>query len=417
MNNTNPVNKEQQLRQHKRLATGLFVLMATVYILMVWLLKVQPAGWMGYVKAFSEAAMVGALADWFAVTALFNHPLGIPIPHTNLIERSKKNIGDNLGNFIVGNFLTTQNIRPYISKIAVSGYVADWLLLPKNKQLLLGEAAKLLQDIIRKIDDDIVAGFLARKGAELLSNVNLNQIVANAMQYFIDKGEHENLVTLLAGKIKEYINSNETMVQERVKSESYFFVPKFVDNKLAEKITNGLMKYFEEIEQDPQHKIRLKISQQLNQFSTDLKTLPRWKQTFDEMKQNLLSGSNIEQYAGDVWTSLKQTIQDELANPQSAVMQYATKSLDELAENLKSDEVMRNRIDSWIRLTAYKYILRNREKVGQLISNTVGNWEGRELSQKLEVEVGKDLQFIRINGTIVGGLVGLLIYVVTKLIG
>src|SRR6478752_7446823 len=199
-------NKAAQLRKHKMLATGLFLLMLLVYILMTWLLRTQPAAWMGYVKAFSEAAMVGALADWFAVTALFHHPLGIPIPHTNLIENSKKAIGDNLGNFVVSNFLTAGNIRPYIQKLNISSYAAQWLEKEKNKNVLVNEVTKLLNDIMGKLEDKQVADFIAKKGNELLDNIELNKIVSNALRYFLDRNEHEKLVTTLAEKIKTYIS-------------------------------------------------------------------------------------------------------------------------------------------------------------------------------------------------------------------
>lgn len=412
----NDAVKLKQLRNHKLMATGLFLLMVAIYVLMTWLSRSNPAHWIGYIKAFSEAAMVGALADWFAVTALFHHPMGIPIPHTNLIEKSKKSIGDNLGNFVVNNFLTPQNIRPYIQKLAVSAYAADWLSGEKNKTLIIGEVVKMLKDIVQKLDDDAMSRFIAKKGTELVSDVKLNLVVANALQYFLDKKEHEKLVTTLAARVKGYIAENEVMVQDKVKAESYFFVPKFIDNKLASKISNGLIKYFEEIEKDPQHKIRDEINQQLYQFVKDLNTQPKWEEEFQQLKNGLLAAEKLEQYARDIWLSIKNTLSDELASEDSALIRYFNRMLGDFADSLKDDELMRDRIDKWIRHTAYKYILRNTENVGLLISNTVGNWQGRELSQKLEMEVGKDLQFIRINGTLVGGLVGLLIYAVTHLL-
>lgn len=412
----NVTDKARQLRNHKQLATGLFLLMVAVYSIMTYLSRSNPAPWIGYIKAFSEAAMVGALADWFAVTALFHHPLGLPIPHTNLIEKSKKTIGDNLGNFVVDNFLTPQNIRPYIQQISLSAYAAEWLSGKKNKDLLISELVKILKDIIAKIDDTVVAGFIARKGSELVSTVELNKIVAQALQYLLEKKEQEKLVTTLAGRIKKFISENEAMVQEKVKEESYFFVPKFIENKLATKITSGLARYFEEIETDENHKIRGEITQQLEQFALELRTEEKWVAAFDQLKSGLLSEENISRYAADIWQSLKQTLSQELSDQNSAMIRYFSNTVDELAGNLKQDEALRQRIDGWIRLTAYTYILRNTENVGTLISNTVGNWQGRELSQKLELEVGKDLQYIRINGTLVGGLVGLLIYTITRLL-
>lgn len=407
-------DKARQLKKHKTMATGLFVLMVVIYCLSVYGMKHYPFTWIGYVKAFSEAAMVGALADWFAVTALFHHPLGIPIPHTNLIEKSKKSIGDNLGNFVVSNFLTSQNLRPYIQKLSVSKYLSAWLSSARNQSLIVTETSKLLKSIILKLDDKQVAGFIAKKGAELLASIPFHNLVANGLQYFLNQQEHEKIITLLAAKIKEYISQNQEMVEGKVKAESYFFIPKFVDNKLAEKITHGLIRYFEEIEQDKQHKVRKDIELQLSQFISDLKTLPKWEASLKQLSAGLLAGNQVQQYAEDIWGSLKRTLDHELSSTDSALQTYFTTMVNDFTKSLENDAVMRERIDAWVRSTAYKYILRNTKAVGSLISNTVGNWKGRELSQKLELEVGKDLQFIRVNGTLVGGLVGLLIYIVTQ---
>jgi uncharacterized membrane-anchored protein YjiN (DUF445 family) len=413
----NATVKAAQLKAHKRLATGLFLLMLLVYAGMVWLSRAHPAGWIGYVQAFSEAAMVGALADWFAVTALFHHPLGIPIPHTNLIEQGRKAIGDNLGAFVVSNFLTAGNIRPYMQKLAVSAYAAQWLELPKNKALVVAETTRMLADILHKMDDRMVARFLARKGAELLNELKLHELVANALQYFLDKGEHEKLIGLAAGKVAGYIRGHEDIVREKVHSESYFFIPKFVDNKLSVKITNGLVGYFEEIASDPDHRIRAEISAQLYLFVEKLRTDSKWEGEMRRLSGSLLSPQRMEEYAAAAWQSLKATLRQELDSGNSALSKYISRTIGELAHSLKQDPVLQQKVDGWIRHTAYRYILRNTAQVGSLISNTIGNWQGNELSAKLELEVGKDLQFIRINGTIVGGSVGLLIYTLTEWLG
>lgn len=383
---------------------------------MIWLGREAPASWTGYVKAFAEAAMVGALADWFAVTALFHHPLGLPIPHTNLIEKRQQSIGDNLGKFVVDNFLTPANIRPYILQLHVSAYAATWLSAAKNKTLLLDELVKILKDILVKMEDRQVTGFIAARGSALLASVELNQVTAKALQYLLERGEQEKLITALAGRIRKFIGENEAMVQERVKEDSYFFVPGFVEQKLAGKITKGLARYFEEIENDPQHKVRKEVTLQLQQFTEELRTKEQWSRALDRIREGLLSAENIERYAADIWQSLKQTLTLELSRPDSALVAYFSGSLDQLAESLEQDAVLRQRIDGWVRHTAYRYLLRHTDRVGMLISSTVGNWQGRELSRKLELEVGKDLQFIRINGTLVGGLVGLLIYSLTRLL-
>lgn len=410
----NDTEKKAQLRKYKMFATGLFVLMAIVFILMTILEKNNPAHWIGYMRAFSEAAMVGALADWFAVTALFNYPLGIKIPHTNLIENSKERIGDNLGNFVVDNFLAPENIRPYIQKIKISHFVGDWLSKQHHQENLIKEISNIVLDILNKLDDKEVVNFIGKKAKEMTEEVKINEVIGNGLQYVLDKNDHQRFITNLAKQIKEYVLNNEDLVKKRVKNESFFLVPKFVDDGIAEKITTGLSTYFEEVEKDDNHTLRAEISQKLYSFSAEIKTDLKWETEFREIKNDFLTPEKLTRYSLDIWTSIRKSLSRELEEEHSSLKKYFQKNLAELSENLKTDEKFQNKIDHWIRVTAYKYILKNTHQFGSLISGTVGNWEGKELSKKLELEVGKDLQFIRVNGTIVGGLVGLLIYTVTE---
>lgn len=404
--------KRKQLRKYKAFATGLFLLMAAVFIGTTLLQKTLDSHWVGYVRAFSEAAMVGALADWFAVTALFRHPLGLPIPHTNLIENSKQRLGDNLGSFVVSNFLSPQNIRPYMMKLKISGFVGEWLAKEKNQDILIKNVSDIVLDILNKLDDTAVSQFISKKVQEMTDDIKLNKIVGNGISYIIEKDDHQRMVTNLSSQIKNYILENDEMIKERVKKGSYTFIPSFVDNKIADKIANGLSDFFREIEEDPRHEIRSLITQKIQEFSVDLKEDPTWDEEFKNIKNDLLKGDKLNEYSNDIWLTIKNTLKSELQEEESSLKKYISKNLNEFSENLKTDESLQNKIDDWIRVTAYKYILRNTHQFGSLISSTVGNWQGKELSEKLELEVGKDLQFIRVNGTLVGGLVGLIIYTI-----
>lgn len=402
--------KRRQLRKYKAFATGLFVLMAAVFIITTILQKSDNSHWIGYVRAFSEAAMVGALADWFAVTALFHHPLGLKIPHTNLIQNKKDQIGDNLGSFVVGNFLSPQNIRPYILKLKVSNFVGEWLSKERNQELLISETSVIVLDILKKLEDKSVVNFISGKAKEMSNDWKINQIVGSGLQYILEKNDHQRLVTSLSKQIKDYVLNNQEMVRERVKRESFALIPRFVDDAIADKITSGLSKYFEEVENDEEHSLRQEITGKLMVFSEDLKANEKWQDEFQSIKDSFLKEEKIQQYAQDIWNSIKKSLIKELDTENSALKNYIRKNIIELSHNLQTDEKLKHKIDHWIRFTAYKYILKNTHQFGDLISSTVGNWEGKELSNKLELEVGKDLQFIRVNGTLVGGLVGLLIY-------
>lgn len=404
--------KRKQLRKYKAFATGLFVLMTVLFIGTTLLQKTIDSHWIGYVRAFSEAAMVGALADWFAVTALFRHPLGLPIPHTNLIENSKQKLGDNLGNFVVTNFLSPENIRPYIQKLKISNFVGEWLGKEKNQDVLLKNLSDIVLDILNKLDDSEVSRFISNKVSEMTDTIKLNAILGNGINYLLDKNDHQRIITNLSSQIKNYISENDEMIKDRVKKGSYTFIPAFVDNKIADKITSGLSDFFKEIEQDPNHEIRNLITQKIYDFSNELKQDPKWEEEFKNIKNDLLKNDKLNEYSNDIWISIKNTLTKELQNDESSLKKYLSKNLNEFSQNLKNDEVLQKKIDDWVRVTAYKYILKNTHQFGNLISSTVGNWQGKELSEKLELEVGKDLQFIRVNGTIVGGLVGLIIYAI-----
>lgn len=410
----NDETKRKQLNTYKAFATGLFLLMAIVFIITTILQKRMDSHWIGYVRAFSEAAMVGALADWFAVTALFRHPLGLPIPHTNLIENSKQQLGDNLGGFVVENFLSPQNIRPYIQKLKISTFAGEWLGKEKNQEILIRNISDIVLDILNKLDDTEVSQFISRKVSEMAGDVKLNKIVGNGIAYITEKNDHQRMVTSLSSQIKNYILENSELIKDRVRKGSYTFIPAFVDNKIADKVTSGLSDFFAEIEEDPTHEIRDLITKRIQEFSLNLAEDPQWEKEFTTIKNDLLQPEKLNEYSRDIWASIKKTVMEELQQEHSALKTYLSKNLNEFALNLNTNETLQAKIDNWVRVTAYKYILKNTHQFGNLISSTVGNWQGKELSEKLELEVGKDLQFIRVNGTIVGGLVGLIIYTVAN---
>lgn len=413
----NDIQKKHQLRRYKMLATGLFVLMCCVFLLMTYFQKYQNFGsWVGYVRAFAEAGMVGALADWFAVTALFHHPLGLKIPHTNLIEKSKEKIGDNLGNFVVSNFLSPQNIRPYIQNLKVSHFIGEWLQKERNSDILVKNISEIVLDILNKLEDESVVKFIGNKAKEMTEDFKINQVLGNGIEYILQKNDHQKLITNLSKQIKNYVLENLEMVRERVKKESFALIPSFVDDKIAEKITGGLSKYFEEVEENENHTLRNEITKKLFDFSEEVKQNPKYEEELNVMKNDFLKEEKLQEYSKDVWKSIKKTLSEELLQDNSALKNYVKKNISEFSENLRTDENLQHKIDAFVRYTAYKYILKNTNKFSELISTTVGNWQGKELSNKLELEVGKDLQFIRINGTLVGGLVGLLIYSIARLI-
>lgn len=408
-------DKKAQLRLHKRIATGLFIAMALVYLSMVYLLKHTPMAWMGYVKAFSEAAMVGALADWFAVTALFRHPMGIKIPHTNLIENKKNDIGDNLGNFVTENFLTPTSIRPYINKLEVATFLSNWLNNPKSQQLIEREVGFLIQAILADLDEMKVIGFLTQKAQQGMDQIQWQQLIAQGLQFAIDQNEPNRLITLVLPKIQVYVEEHRTEIYEQI-IEKKPLLGLIGGKTVTNQLIKGLQAFLADIEQDEQHKVRQEISLQLHQLAQDIASSPTWKNKISETIHQFITEDVLNQYLTDFWTSSKQAILQQLEEVDSPLRAYIRQAIQSVASSLENDQELQQRLNQWTQVTLYRLALRNTQEVGTLIRTTVDRWDGRELSDKLELEVGKDLQFIRINGTLVGGLVGLLIYCITQLL-
>lgn len=406
----NENEKKRQLKRHKILATGLFILMALGFIFSTYLSKTSTAHWIGYLKAFCEAAMVGALADWFAVTALFHHPLGLKIPHTNLIQSKKDQIGDNLGQFVVGNFLSPEAIRPYILKLKVTDFLGKFLSQPSNQAKILETTREISLNILSQLEDEKVETFIESQVKEVVGELKLGSLLGSGLDYVLEKGAHQSLFTSVSKELQSFARQSKEEIRKKVGEKSYALIPGFVDQMLADKITEGLIQFLEELENNPTHEARKLLDEKLQNFALELKESEKWETELKSGVRQLSEGDRLLMVSKDLWKSLKSTLTKELLNPESSLKLYLNKSLQKLALNLQEDEELKHKIDHWTRVNAYKYFLRNRNEAGKLISSTVTSWNGKELSQKLELEVGKDLQFIRVNGTLVGGLVGLLLY-------
>lgn len=408
------IEKIKSLKKHKSIATGLFVLMAIIYGTMVYLSMQSSDHWIGYVEAFSEAAMVGALADWFAVTALFRYPLGLKIPHTNLIERSKNSIGESLGHFVTNNFLTSSTIRPYIEKLDVIKYVSSWLNKPSNQLVLKEELIAFVQKILKDLEDKDVIDFMTTKGDEILKQFNLQDLASSTIEYIIEKDKHNEVLDLVLPKAKEYIKESDLLIEGKL-NEKHPFISFFAGKKISKGVVDGVVSFIEEIEEDINHPIRKNFQDSILNASEKIKNDPSWELKLNEMRDGFITPERLEEYVADLWKALKGNLSESFNQDNSALQKYAEKNIQKLSQNLTENEEMIQKINGWIRHFLYRLILRNVSEVETLISNTVGDWEGKELSDKLELEVGKDLQYIRINGTLVGGFVGLIIYSITQL--
>lgn len=409
------ITKQQQLKKHKRIATGLFIFMALLYILMIYLLKNNNQEWMNYVKAFSEAGMVGALADWFAVTALFKYPLGIKIPHTNLINNNKDSLGKNLGSFVSENFLNSETIRPYIQQINITSYIQKWLSSTKNQDKVKFEIQNIIRNILARIDDREIALIISNKGKEIIKGIKIENLASKGLFYAIENNEHNRLITLILPQAKSYVENNKEAIYQKVVEKNPILGlvgGKAVTNQLI----SGIIAFIEDIQNNGGHKIRNEITEKLIEITEDIKTDVEWKNRFNNLKQDFITNEKVESYASNLWINTKTSILKNLDVNDGLFNKYIEKYLLEISSNIESDTETQNKINKSVQQFVYKLALKNSNEIGNIISRTVKEWDGKELSEKLELEVGKDLQYIRINGTLVGGMVGLIIYTVTHLI-
>lgn len=406
------MDKTAELRRYKWIATSLFFLMVVIYIACETLLSRY--NFAGYLKAFAEAGMVGALADWFAVTALFRHPLGLPIPHTNLIAGSKQKIGNNLGQFVTDNFLTEATLQPRLQKLAIAEKVGQWLLQENNRLRVLKEITAIIKNIMASIKDADIEKIISEQASALINKIPLNKVASDAIAKIIDENVQQDWITTLAGYLKDFLSENRLLVQKKVREESHFLIPGFVDDIIAEKITNGGIRYMNEIVSNLNHPARTQITGKLKDIAADIKNGGKWTERLDSLKNNLLSPDQVSQYSTMLWQYLKKQIQDDISKPESGIQNYLNILLKDIAISLTTDTQRQQSINSFIQEQALSLILKYKTAAAELISQTIANWPADELSTKLELEVGKDLQFIRINGTLVGGLVGLIIYCLTQ---
>lgn len=403
--------KASRLRRYKYFASGLLLLMLLLY-LSTYLLFKEVKG-IGFLRAFAEAGMVGALADWFAVTALFRHPLGLPIPHTNLIEKSKTRIGSNLGDFISSNFLNADTIRPRLERLKIASAFGNWLLRPQNRTRIITELRLLLREGIGQLPDGEVELLLQHKAKELIQQLPLSRLAGKAIEALVEQGAHQEWAQLIARQLEAYLTENKDWLKEKVKSESHILVPGFVDNIIAGRMLKGIRKFLRDFASSVDHPQQRALTEKLLSLARKIKTEAKWEGDLNTLRDRLLSDVQLNTYSGLLWQHLKQLILGELTASGSFLDRYLDQSLKELGSSFVHDPVRQDSLNRFARAQAFRLILKNRHHVAELIGQTVGKWEGRSLSDKLELEIGKDLQFIRINGTLVGGLIGILIHALT----
>jgi uncharacterized membrane-anchored protein YjiN (DUF445 family) len=408
--------KKRALRKMKLVALSFLLGATAVFLAMtIWQSAGAPA-WAGYVKAAAEAGMVGALADWFAVTALFRHPLGIRIPHTAIIPTRKDAIGDSLGDFVGANFLSEQVVRERLRRVGVSARLGGWLAEPANAGRVTAELATVVRGVVAVLRDEDVQAVMEQAVVKRVVAVPWGPPLGKLLGGVVADGSHHKLVDLMCDRAYEWVKDNHGTVLRVVANRAPTWSPKFVDSMVADKVYGEVLSFAWNVKTDPNHPMRLAVDKFLAEFASDLQTDPATMERAEAVKHQVLEHQEVQNVIGSAWSTAKRMLLDAAEDPSSELRRRVGEGLVNLGHRLRDDDSMRDKVDNWVEGAAAYVVTNYRDEITTLITDTVQRWDAEETSRKIELQVGRDLQFIRINGTVVGALAGLLIYAVAQLI-
>ena len=399
----------------KLAATGLLVVAAVTFIVAR---IYEPAySWLGYVKAFAEAAMVGGLADWFAVTALFRHPLGLPIPHTAIIPRNKDRIGDALARFLQENFLIPGVVARRMRNIDVAGATGRFLQTPAGEgNRIRAGASRLIADIFESLDDERLGGIVKGAISARLRKMDVSPLLGHALASAINEDRHIPMLEATIRWTARALDANEPLIREMVhKKANWALKLAGLDAKLADAIINGLRKLSAEMSTDPAHPVRVKVEEALVQLANDLQTRPETRERVEAIKEQLLDNRSVGLWLDTLWQKGREAVIRAARKPDAVLAGKLGEVLKSMGSTLESDPKIRIAINRFARRASVGMAASYGSQIVKLVSETIRGWDARTVTARLEAAVGRDLQYIRINGTLVGGMVGLLLHVLDKL--
>jgi uncharacterized membrane-anchored protein YjiN (DUF445 family) len=402
--------RRAELRRMRTIATLLLVLMTAIFIVTSMARVDWP--WLPYVRAFAEAGMVGACADWFAVVALFRHPLGIPIPHTAIIPNNRDRIGPALGRFITNNFLDVKVAHDRLAQVDILGRLAEWLNDPRIRGQIVDNINGALPKILRALPGPAardLLGNLARYGIEAIPAA---PTASKVLAVLWAGGAAEQALDRAIVWAELSLARNRDVIGRKVEQHSYRWVPAWVDRIIAERVMNGLLTTLQEF-RNPEHPWRLELQQAVDKLIHDLANDPEMSAAGEAIKADLLANPLFGEQGRQLWTEIESGLRSELPARSKNIAQAFDLALHGLGAWLEQDEARRAKLNRHLRLMVLRLLLPRRAEIGAYVTQVVNNWDTATLVDRLELQVGKDLQFIRINGTLVGGLVGLLIFVVS----
>jgi uncharacterized membrane-anchored protein YjiN (DUF445 family) len=409
-----PADQERRraLRTMKGVALGALVFMAVLFAFSFAFQQDVPA--LAYVRAAAEGGVVGALADWFAVTALFRHPLGIPIPHTAIIPSRKDEIGRTLGEFVETEFLRADVVRTKLDQTAIASRLGEWLSAPAHAERVAAEASVMAGSVLRALSDDDVRDVIEELAREHLIAPEWGPPLGEWLDRIIDAGAHHGAVDLAADTIAAWLTANKAAFTGVISRRLPVWVPSVAHRFVDDTVYNEAVKFVAAVKADPRHPARIAIDGYLNRLAENLQHDPETRARLEENKATLFDSPRVRELAAEAWNTAKAGLLTSLADPQSGLRRRAATALAEIGTRLTTDAALQHRVDGWVTDAAVFLVDRYRHDIASIITDTVERWDPAETTEKIELQVGRDLQYIRLNGTIVGALAGLAIFTIAQ---
>ncbi|MCI0915709.1 DUF445 domain-containing protein [Pseudomonas stutzeri] len=402
-----------------KLVAGLLLLLAALLYVVATAMEPHHPAW-GYLSSFAEAAMVGAIADWFAVTALFRHPLGLPIPHTAIIPRSKARIGQNLSTFITTHFLSTPLVLAKLEALDIGGRLANWLRHPANAAAVGRQLTGMARFGVESLHDERVQQFVREKLVNRVRKVDLAPVCGQVLEMLTRQGKHQAMLDEGLIKLDALLQDDDTRalvadaITAEVRTLRYLGLGKAVGGWSANKFVDGVSAVIAEVANDPEHPLRERFDEHVSEYIERLKHDPGYRLEVERIVAQLLEHPATTDYLQTLWRELTEWLEADLDSPDSRIGKRIVRLTQGLGDSLAADTAMRTWINEQLMAAAPAMLERYRGQIGKYIAQRVENWESRELVEQMEQSVGKDLQYIRINGTLVGGLVGLVLHALTQ---
>ncbi|MFE2142146.1 DUF445 domain-containing protein, partial [Streptomyces sp. NPDC059456] len=388
-----------------------------VFALATWAKAAGAGAWAGYVAAAAEAGMVGALADWFAVTALFRHPLGLPIPHTAIIPTKKDQLGVSLGEFVGENFLSPDVVRTRLHALGIGARLGAWLAEPAHADRVTAELATALRGALTVLRDSDVQAVVGEAITRRAETAEIAPGIGKTLERVVADGGHRRVVDLVCVKAHDWLVLHGDSVMGAVQGGAPGWTPRFVDRKVGERVYKELLRFLTEMRDMPEHPARGAVDRFLTDFAADLQSDTDTRARVERLKSEILQRGEVQEAIASAWTAIRSMIISAAEDEQSELRLRVRSSLLSLGARLATDGRLQDKVEGWIEGAVVYVVTTYRAEITSLITDTVAGWDAEHTSRKVEAHIGRDLQFIRINGTVVGALAGLLIYTLSQAFG